>query len=413
VWTAPTAPGSCRSGARLRMKIFVSSTFSDFHPERDALQTRVFPELRRHCLARGARFQAVDLRWGVSEEAAAQHQTSRICLNEIERCRTLSPRPNFIALVGDRYGWCPLPDEIPANEFERILQHLSSDSDQRTPSALHLGDWYKKDENALPAVYTFVSRPAVGASRPEWEQTERDLRGILTRAAKQLSFPSRAAVKFTASLTEQEITAAVFDVADASEHVFCFFRTIRAAQGHTDVSAFVDVTAGGQPDTHAGMQLRRLKGRLHLRLSDNIKHYEAAWTGGGITTDHLDQLCRDVHDSLVQIIDAQLAQQHETDALDQGKAAHDAFGRERTQFFVGRSGILQSIDAYLQDSVGRPLIIQGASGSGKSALMARAVEHTRATRPNAAVISRFLGVALRDLGTVPRSGSRVRCSWMS
>ncbi len=50
-------------------RIFVSSTFADLAAERDALHERVFPLLRDLCAGRGARFQAVDLRWGAGEEA--------------------------------------------------------------------------------------------------------------------------------------------------------------------------------------------------------------------------------------------------------------------------------------------------------------------------------------------------------
>ena len=56
-------------------RLFVSSTFSDMLKERDALQENVFPRLRQLCEQHGARFQAVDLRWGVTE-AAAQNQTT-------------------------------------------------------------------------------------------------------------------------------------------------------------------------------------------------------------------------------------------------------------------------------------------------------------------------------------------------
>jgi hypothetical protein len=38
--------------------------------ERNALQEHVFPRLREPCQLHGARFQAIDLRWGMSEEAA-------------------------------------------------------------------------------------------------------------------------------------------------------------------------------------------------------------------------------------------------------------------------------------------------------------------------------------------------------
>ena len=99
-------------------RIFVSSTFTDLKEERNALQEKVFPRLKELCLEHGCRFQAIDLRWGVSEEAALDQQTMKICLGEIERCQKTSPRPNFIVLLGDCYGWRPVPFEILADEFE-------------------------------------------------------------------------------------------------------------------------------------------------------------------------------------------------------------------------------------------------------------------------------------------------------
>src|SRR5512137_1345043 len=115
-------------------RIFISSTFSDLEAEH------------------GCRFQAIDLRWGISEEAALDQQTMKICLGEIERCQKVSPRPNFIILLGDRYGWRPLPCEIPADEFENVLSHI--------PSAEHalVRTWYRRDENAVPAVHLLQPR---------------------------------------------------------------------------------------------------------------------------------------------------------------------------------------------------------------------------------------------------------------
>ena len=102
-------------------RIFVSSTFSDFKTERDELQSDVFQGLRNHCESRGYKFQVVDLRWGVTDEAGLDQQTMKICLDEIRRCQEISPRPNFIILLGDRYGWRPLPYEIRRDEFEKFI----------------------------------------------------------------------------------------------------------------------------------------------------------------------------------------------------------------------------------------------------------------------------------------------------
>jgi hypothetical protein len=101
-------------------RVSVSSTFTDLEDERNALHEQVFPRLRTLVESHGCRFQAIDLRWGISEEASRDQQTMKICLGEIERCQQTSPRPNFIALLGDRYGFQPLPSQIPDDEFEQI-----------------------------------------------------------------------------------------------------------------------------------------------------------------------------------------------------------------------------------------------------------------------------------------------------
>ena len=107
---------SSRARTRPVIRLFVSSTFTDLRHERDALQRRVFPRLEALCAARGFQFQAIDLRWGVSTEASLDHRTMRVCLDELRRAREVSPRPNFLVLLGDRYGWRPLPEEVsPAN----------------------------------------------------------------------------------------------------------------------------------------------------------------------------------------------------------------------------------------------------------------------------------------------------------
>ena len=66
----------------LTFRVFVSSTFSDLKEERNALQRRVFPGLRELCMQHGCRFQAIDLRWGVREEAARDQQKTSTGLQD-------------------------------------------------------------------------------------------------------------------------------------------------------------------------------------------------------------------------------------------------------------------------------------------------------------------------------------------
>src|SRR5207248_2410540 len=108
-------------------RVFISSTFEDLKVEREWLHQHVFRQLEKLCEDHGARFQAVDLRWGIRSEATLDHRTMEICLAEIERCRRTGVKPNFIVLLGDRYGWRPVPTRIDAGEFEQVVSATFGD----------------------------------------------------------------------------------------------------------------------------------------------------------------------------------------------------------------------------------------------------------------------------------------------
>ena len=384
-------------------RIFVSSTFSDLKAERNALQARVFPRLRALAAQNGCRFQVIDLRWGVSEEASLDQQAMAICLGEIERCQQTSPRPNFIVLLGDRYGWCPPPARIPASQFGQLRRVAASGTD----GAL-LDEWYSLDANAVPPEYRLNARLRGGPyeAAEAWQPVEARLHAILAAAARQLNLGAEQLLPFTASATEQEIAAGALRVNEAPEHVLCFFRAIENLPRQFDPAArdFLDLDEHAQVvDEAAHNQQNNLKQRLAAYVPKNVFPYQAQWTGNGITTGHIDQLCEDVYASLSRIILAEIERPHapaalqaaahlKTDPLLDGEGlAHQRFAEERLRFFVGRSDILGKLAAYLTASGRRSLAVVGAGGTGKSALMAKAIQQTQALHPAAQIIYRFIG----------------------
>lgn len=86
--------------------VFISSTFSDMHSERDYLQMYVFPEINKELKKYSISLRIIDLRWGVNtlDETAdsIEEKVMRVCFDEIDRSR-----PFFIGLLGNRYGWVP------------------------------------------------------------------------------------------------------------------------------------------------------------------------------------------------------------------------------------------------------------------------------------------------------------------
>ena len=203
-------------------RIFVSSTFSDLKAERNALQASVFPRLRELCAQHNARFQPIDLRWGVSDEASLDQQAMNICLSEVDRCQKVSPRPNFIVLLGNRYGWMPPPAQIPETEYQEILTKVV-DKDKA-----FLEDWYKLDTNAVPNERRLKPRKKGGKFEKydAWQPVESRLQGILSSAVEKLSFDAKRKSVYQASATHQEILAGALNQKGAPEHVFCFFRDI-------------------------------------------------------------------------------------------------------------------------------------------------------------------------------------------
>jgi hypothetical protein len=330
-------------------RVFVSSTFEDLKEERDALQRDVFPKLRTLCEQHGARFQAIDLRWGVRDEAALDQQTMEICLREIERCRATGVRPNFIALLGDRYGWQPLPARISATEFDALKPQLPAGD-----VIAQAERWYRLDENAVPPEHCLQPRTGEFVNSDAWNPVEQALLQSLAKAARAAGLPAKELIKYEASATHQEILAGLGDSEEDRQHVFGF---VRRPTGNTDP------------------RLEELKS--HLRVHE----FEPG---------DMKALCDLVLAQLSEVIEQEVKRFEDRPALDLEIEAHDRFAQDRSRIFIGRDAVLKTIADYISGPERRPLVLYGESGSGKSALMATASQQYRGP---GRVFRRFIGAS--------------------
>src|ERR1700722_7253771 len=178
----------------LVFRLFVSSTFADFEAERGILQRNVFPRLREQAMAGGARFVPIDLRWGISREAADQQETMEICLREVDRCRAEGQPPRLLALLGHRRGWRPLPRSVPADVWEQGASALTA------PDLGRLNRAYLRDDNARPA--SWVLQP--GAD-------EVSLLHCIQALVRAGSADDRVTRRLLGAATEQELLQAFPD----------------------------------------------------------------------------------------------------------------------------------------------------------------------------------------------------------
>jgi hypothetical protein len=313
------------SSPRLRpiIRVFVSSTFSDMKHERNALAVEVYPKLEKLCQDHGFHFQAIDLRWGVSTEAGLDHRTMRICFEELRRAQEISPEPNFLILLGDRYGWRPLPESISAQEFGALKEAATTKATnekhvvgQRLDPLAVLKNWYRCDENILmteppeidpdrvPLNYILQPRQNLGDGRDytrtkdgqdtqDWLDVQQVLWSLINTAfpvegrwfdgmdwgqhvgeVNDPQHPKRAIpriARFQASATEQEIWCGALSAANAERHVIACFREIanRGELTAAEVKDFFDRTDSGEFDPAAAARQTALKEAIRLRLGKN------------------------------------------------------------------------------------------------------------------------------------------------
>lgn len=364
-------------------RVFVSSTFDDLVAERDALQRGVevdgawqdgaFARLRRLCEARGARFQAVDLRWGVSEEAALDQRTVPLCLSEVERCRRLSPRPSFVAILGDRYGWRPLPFALSVAQWDQARAGL-----QGTDLEL-LQTWYRRDDNAVPPVAVLQPRTEQFREPATWGEVEARLRTLV-----------EPVIGTALSATEQEMQAGVLGVPGGEGSGFAFLRTIEGLPSDASAAPYADVVDGSR-DPAATLAVESLRAQLRERLGSRVREYQAHWAAGTVSTDHLAQLNADVYDALAGAVGAELDRLEELDPLDVERDTHARFAADRAAHLVGREDLLARIGQLCREATYRPAVVCGVAGSGKSAVLAETARTAATEDPNAVVICRFVG----------------------
>jgi NACHT domain- and WD repeat-containing protein len=372
-------------------RVFVSSTFSDLEAERAALHRHVFPELKRLCEGLGAQFQAIDLRWGVATEASADQRAVAICLEEVDRCGQMTRRPNFLLLLGDRYGWRPPPATVPAAVFERLRRRMAAD----VAGLVDL--WYVQDRNAVPVVYQLQARRGAYAADEAWQPIERALHEAFCRAAESAALSQEERRRLEASVTELEIRRALHPGERSAGAAHAFFRTIQRLPAGPTAAPFVD-TWDGRWDPQAAEAVQRLRAYVRQEVEPDVHECMATWDENAVrpSTNHLDALCTDVQAALGSAIRDEIKAFRSPPTWQQEQREHEDFGAERRRGFVGRQDVLTTLESSFADARTTPLLLVGAPGSGKTAVLAEMTRRLRTRNDGPDVILRFIGATPRS-----------------
>ncbi|XP_033636001.1 telomerase protein component 1-like isoform X1 [Asterias rubens] len=302
------------------VRIFVSSTFKDFHAEREVLIKEVFPDLRAWCEKRRLYLVDVDLRWGVPKDTTSE-DTLRLCLGEIDRCYSDNIMPFFLNMTSERCGWVPGSMEVPENLHQeyRWINGLSV-----TEMEIMHGSYRKDNYNSIFAIRdaSFLDSVPVKYhndfvdSNPVAPHKLKMLKGMLSER-----FPINGSSPSSLLYTDSSL-------ASMDNRVF----TYKCSFGGISV------------DT----------GKVQMEGLDQFKKV------------------------IFEFFKTRIAEQYPLDAnikldpYELQREAHDSFMKSRSVSVIGRNDVLQRMEDFLTGvSTGVPLLLLGGPGSGKSSIMAK------------------------------------------
>ncbi len=341
-------------------RVFISSTFRDLIRERHILQ-EVFSQLRSECRERGHDLKVVDLRWGISVEEQRQGRTMEVCLQEIAHCQSISPRPNFLVLLGDRYGWEPAPDRIETTEFQRLLAQMGE------PARRAVEDLYSVDENAVPAV-RLLRRDLLQSGPTDEGRLVRLLRAAVESAGWTSDDPRVS--KYLFSATHQEVLRGALG-ADA-----------QAPEQHVLVT--VRDRCSGPAESEELEQLAALESALEQRLgATNLYRYGSA--GSGREPADPRAFAESVLAWYRRVLGEEMDKAERAQGAREGdgeKARHKAAARNKSQVFVGREQQVEELLEALADEDVTSIKVTGGGGSGKSAFLATALQALTSGSPS-------------------------------
>jgi hypothetical protein len=345
------------------VRVFISSTFRDFHAERDYLVKYVFPDLRQWCEQWKLHLVDIDLRWGVTVAEAESGKVIDICLDNID-----GSRPFFICMLGNRYGWVPKPDEIPKETLHHytklndpdkqdysithmeihhaVLEPLTSvDTFEEAPHAF----FYFRDEKVLPEpknVNTFNDNEKSMYTRTFFEE-DRHYRDKLTQLKTQIRDHYRKLGEVKENPGEER------------ERIY-------------DYTPVFDSSMVNPEDD-------QLKGRF---TKDSLKEF-----GERVKADLIKAISIEFAERI-----AALSQKREEDRLETERDYQENFIENRTRLFIGRKELLRKLHDYVNSDTAKILAVYGEPGSGKSSLLAKFYQEI--TQPGTIfIIPHFIGAS--------------------
>ena len=332
--------------------------------ERNALQMHVVPQMQQWCQERGWQFEIVDLRWGINEEASQAHRTMNICLEELDNCRRLSPKPHLLLLLGERYGWLPLPEQITQEEMQRLWATATEEEQMLTKQA------YRLEGNLYPASYELVENV-------DGEEKLRDMMMRYCQESGDKDFYTRHLV----SATEQEIQQGLLSHTEAFDQVVTYERTLKGLPQHL---------IGQYKDSEHNNELQILHQKVNEVVpKNNIIERVVDYTDYN-SDEYVHWFAGEIKTRLQALVEEEMSA-HNIGAYEEEQLNQEDVVEMAADNYQPRADEVERILHTLKKSeVGGICVVRGISGAGLTTLAAHICHQLMASGER--LIYRFVGV---------------------
>ncbi|PVD33550.1 hypothetical protein C0Q70_04807 [Pomacea canaliculata] len=421
------------------IRLYVLSGFTDTVVERTVLMEEVYPRLREFCQLKGRELEVCDLHWGLRDHVSDDHRVPEIICKTLARCQECNVGVNLLGGCTARNKCASSARSIADIEATRAererLRQLEAAATTAAPESI----------TAATADVTSADVREPGDTRPSAEDEEIMFvynhrltshrrcrsRKVLPPAkqrhqARAGRHPvSKGERRRYPGFLEMELEQALESEQDKS-HAICALRTFREVTGRAGDPAaedYFDVIVGKtrtmNPAAAKRLQLLREELVAQRLPHSQVSEFPVEWDPQGMRTnglrDHvvyLERLCKQILETVKRRLSESLETSDDkswTSQLYREVAHHVRFCHERVKKFHGRKDILTIIKSYIRSNTRLPLVLYGKTGSGKSAIIAKAAKEInkwcRGSDRDIRVVVRFIGVTQesRSVRTLLRS----------
>eukprot|EP00050_Salpingoeca_kvevrii_P011196 m.13501 g.13501 ORF g.13501 m.13501 type:complete len:1959 (+) comp3308_c0_seq1:33-5909(+) len=343
----PVVPKQRLRGELVTIRLFISSTFVDTHGERDILIKKVLPALNKDFAHRNVQVVPVDLRWGVSAAESTANQIQRTCLNEIDHCRTSHDEmPWFLGLRSARYGW--------------VQTEFNPPSDFDEPERFEwMKDALKAHPHGLSITSMEVWHALLGAKAPTVQQPHAFFAFRETDFMEQVDDDWKWVFDFEYVSPDKELPESLELQYSKTDLVDTYRKDMET------------ITRQIKEDPRAVSFSYNPRGKPITKQTGILPNRKRMGTG---TVTGLEEFADNIYSLLYRAIDREYPDYAtELSAQAMSDVQHELRARFLTDRFVGRKTELEQLRSYVTESCAepRPLVVMGAPGCGKSALLAK------------------------------------------